>query len=56
MKCLLRNFTSNESEDLKEHYIDLPKVDPDNQFFINLLKRQNNVFSPRICLRCDEFL
>ena len=26
-------------QDLKEHYIDFHKVDRDNQFFINLLKR-----------------
>ena len=27
-----------------------------NQFFINLFKGQNNVFRPKKCLRCDEFL
>ena len=56
MKYLRSNFTLSDSEDLKEHYIDFHKVDLDNQFFINLFKRQNNVFSPRKCLRCNEFL
>ena len=56
MKCLLCNFTSSNSEDLKEYYIDFHKVDQNNPFFINLFKRQNNVFRPRNCLRCDEFL
>ena len=56
MKCLLWNFVSNGSEDLKKHYVDFHKVDRDNQFFISLLKSQNNVFCPRKCLRCDEFL
>ena len=27
MKCLLCNFTLSDSEDLKEHCIDFPKVD-----------------------------
>ena len=49
-------FVSNGSKDLKKHYVDLHKVDQENQFFINLFKRQNNVFCPRKCLRCDKFL
>ena len=31
-------------------------MDFHNQFFIHLFKRGNNVFRPRECLRCDEFL
>lgn len=31
-------------------------MNPDNQFFINLFKTQNNVLHPKKCLRCDEFL
>ena len=50
------NFTSSDSENLKEHYIDFHKVDRGNRFFINLFKRQNNVFHPRKCLRFDKFL
>ena len=56
MKCLLWNFVSNGSEDLKKHYVDFHKVDQDNQFFISLLKRQNNVSCPRKYLRWNEFL
>ena len=37
-------FVSNGSKDLKKYYVDLHKVDQENQFFINLFKRQNNVF------------
>ena len=56
MKCLLCNFTLNNSEDLKKRYIDFQRVDRDNQFFINLFKRKNNVFRLSKCLTCDEFL
>ena len=56
MKCLLCTCASNDSEDLKEHCIDVHKVDCDNQFFINLFKRQKNVFCQRKCLMYDEFL
>ena len=56
MKCLLCIFVPNDSEDLKEHYMDFHKADQDNQFFIDLFKRQNNVFRPRKCLRRHEFL
>ena len=56
MKCPRCDFVSNDSEDLKEHYIDFHKVDQDYQFFINLFKRQSNVFRPKKCLRRDEFL
>ena len=31
-------------------------VDCDNQFFINLFKKQINVFRPKRCLRCNEIL
>ena len=56
MKCLLCNFGSNDQSELKEHYIDLHNVDHDNKFFIKLLRKQNHVFRPRKCLRCNELL
>ena len=55
MKCLLCNFASNDSEDLKEHYLSRISQS-ESKFFINLFKRQNSVFRPRRCLRCDGFL
>ena len=48
--------STNDQNGLKEHYIDLHKVDRDNQYFINLFRRQNNVFRTRRCLRCNEIL
>ena len=54
MKCLLCSFVSNDSEDLKEHYIDFYKVDRDNHFFVFCLSFY--VFRLRKCLRCNEFL
>ena len=56
MNCLLFNFTSSDSEDLKEHSIDFRKVNCDNHFFISLFKEQSNDFRPRNCLSCNEFL
>ena len=51
IKCLLCNFATNDQNELKEH---LHNVDRDNQFFINLFRRQNNSFCRRRCLRCNE--
>ena len=56
MECLPCNFGSNYQNELKEHYIDLHNVDHDNKFFIKLLRKQNHVFGPRKCLRCNELL
>ena len=43
MKYLLYKFTSSDSKDLNEQYIDFPKADRDNRFFNNLFKRQFKV-------------
>ena len=56
MKCLLCNFQSNDLEDVKKHYIDFHNVDRNNQFFIKLFKKQNNVFHGKKCLRCNKFV
>ena len=56
MKCLLCNFESNGSDDVKKHYLDFHNVVRNNQFFITLFKKQNNVFHGKRCLRCNEFL
>ena len=56
MKCLLCNFQSNESDDVKKHYLEFHNVDRNNQFFIKLFKKQNSVFPGKKCLRCSEFL
>ena len=56
MKCLLCNFQSNESSDVKKHYLELHKVDRNNEFFIKLFKKQNSVFHGKKCLRCNKFL
>ena len=56
MKSILCNFKSNDSEDLKEHYIVFHEVDCKCRYFINLFMRQNKVFRLKKCLRYDEFL
>ena len=56
MRCILCNFTPIDSQDLKDHYIDFHKVDRDNQFFINLFKRQNKVFRPKKFLSNHQFI
>ena len=56
MKCLLCNFESNKTNEIKIHYIDFHNANKNNQFFINLLKKTNNIFCGGKCLRCDEFL
>ena len=55
-KCLLCNFQSNDSEDVRKHYIDFDNVDRNNRFFIKLFKKQNKVFHGKKCLSCCEFL
>ena len=56
MKCLLCDFQSNDSENLKKHYIDFYNVDRNNRFFIKLCKKQNNVFHGKKRVRCSELL
>ena len=57
MKCLLCEFNSNESQKLKDHYINFHKVDSENLFFKKLFKNQNNVFHGKRCVRrCNKFL
>ena len=55
MKCLLCYFQSNDLKDVKKHYIDFHNVDRNNHFFINLFKKQNDVFHGKKCLRYNEF-
>ena len=56
MKYLLCNFQSNESDEVKKHYLEFCNVDQNNQFFIKLFKKQSSVFHGKKCLRCSEFL
>ena len=56
MKCLLCNFTSNETQKMKDHYIAHHKVDIENQFFKKLFDGKKNVFYGKKCVRCSEFL
>ena len=56
MKYLLCNFKSNNSVDVKKHYLEYHNVDQNNQFFVKLFKNQNNVFHRKKCFRCNEVL
>ena len=44
MKCLLCDFKSNETNEVKNHYLNFHNVDPNNVFFKRLFEDQNNVF------------
>ena len=56
MKCLSCDFISNETNEVKNHYLNFHKVDRNNVFFKRLFEDQNNVFHERRCVRCNEFL
>ena len=56
MKCLLCDFKSNETNEVKNHYLNFHNVDPNNVFFKRLFEDQNNVFHGTRCVRCNEFL
>ena len=56
MKCLLCDFKSNETNEVKNHYLNFHNVDRNNVFFKRLFEDQNNVFHGRRCVRCNEFL
>ena len=56
MKCLLCNFTTNEKNKLKNHYIKYHNVDKDNSFFNKLIDQRNNVIHGRKCKDCNEFV
>ena len=56
MKCLLYNFNSNETNEVREHYIAFHKDDPKNEFFKEIFQEVRNVFHGRRCVRCHEFL
>ena len=56
MKCLLCDFKSNETNEVKNHYLNFHNVDPNNVFFKRLFEDQNNFFHGRRCVRCNELL
>ena len=56
MKSLLYDFKSNETNEVKNHYLNFHNVDPNNLFFKRLFEDQNNVFHGKRCVRCNEFL
>ena len=56
MKCLSCDFISNETNEVKNHYLNFHNVDRNNVFFKRLFEHQNNVFHGRRCVRCNEFL
>ena len=56
MNCLLCNFQSNVSDNVKKNYLEFHNVDRNNQFFIKLFQKQNSICHGKMCLRCSEFL
>ena len=56
MKCLFCNFKSNQTNEVKNHYLNFHNVNGNNVFFKRLFEDENNVFHGRRCVRCNEFL
>ena len=56
MKRLLCNFKTNDTTELKKHYLNFHQVNLENRLFKGLFKEQNNVFHGKQCIRCKEFL
>ena len=52
MKCLLCSQELASEEQLKEQYIDFHNVDPFKKYF----KPVNQIYKPRKCLCCQEFI
>ena len=55
MKCLIcrNNFSNQNIELVKHHYIDVHKVDKNNRSFM-CYSDKNNIFSSNRCLRCGQ--
>ena len=56
MQCLLCNQKLTNRESLKDHYINLHKVNDHNSFFKKLIDRKKNVLYKRNCNYCNEFV
>ena len=55
MKCLLRNFNSNEPNAVREHYITFHKVDLKNEFFEKIFQEVRNIFHGNRCEMSGAF-
>ena len=57
LNCLLCNQKFINKEILKDHYVNLHKVDKSNEFFKNLMRqKKKKVVYKRNCSICDEFV
>ena len=56
MKCLLCSQELASEEQLKEQYIDFHNVDPFNHLFQKYFKPVNQIYKPRKCLFCQDFI
>ena len=56
MKWLLCDFKPNETNKVKNNYLNFHNIDWNNVFFKRLFEDQSNVFHGRRCVRCNEFL
>ena len=54
MKCLLCDFKSNNTSELKDHSLNFHNVDRENSFSKDYLKTRTIFFVK--CVRCNEFL
>ena len=55
MKCLLRNFNSNEPNAVREHYITFHKVDLKKEFFEKIFQEVRNIFHGKRCEMSGAF-
>ena len=56
MKCLLCSQEPTNINDLKENYVALHRVNPENWFLKNLFEGKNEIFRPRKCFCCTDFI
>ena len=55
MKCLLCDFSSNDEQKVKKHYIYYHRINQKNHFYMNLLDVKNALFCMGCC-GCGDFL
>ena len=56
MKCLLCKFQTENSKELRSHYINFHNVDEKNSYFQRLFVNENDVLVSERCSKCSEFI
>ena len=56
MKCLLCKFETENTKEIKRHYINFHNIDENNNYFQRLLVNENDVIVGDRCPKCSEFI